>query len=150
VTSVLAYLAVAAFFLYVSVEYTPRMVNGVYYVTGAGGTDTFMAKANGEDCSGKGGCRPFTTGVLEGSGVAVTWPGEVVPGSRFPVRVPPWPVGKGRTIISGTGDAVVAILEPLFPYVMVLALWGIPLFAGIRALVRRRHGREYAGRHGKA
>jgi hypothetical protein len=33
---------------------------------------------------------------------------------------------------------------------MVLGLWGIPLFAGIRALVRHRQGREYAGMHGRA
>ena len=149
VAAVLVYLTAAGFFMYISVAYPPRLVNGVAYVAGAGGTDTFIAKSSGADCTGKGGCRPFTTGALERSGIAVSWPGQVAPGSSFPVRAPFWPALKGRTIISGTGDAVVAFLEPLLPYGMVLVLWGIPLFSGIRMLVPRVRGREYGGRHGR-
>jgi hypothetical protein len=143
----LAYLAIAGVVLGLSVIYTPHVVNGVAYAAGAGGMDTFIAQSNGADCSTKGGCHPFTTGVLEHSGTGVRWPGKVVPGSRFPVRVPFWPLGKGRTIISGTGDAITAILGGLILYLFTAALCGIPVWAGILTLVSGRHRREYADRY---
>jgi hypothetical protein len=142
----LAYFAIACVALGLTVIYTPHAVNGVAYVAGAGGTDTFIAQSNGEDCSTKGGCHPFTTGVLERGGTGVTWPGKVVPGSRFTVRAPIWPLGKGRTIIAGTGDALTAILGGLILYLFTLVLCGVPLLTGILPLVSGRHRREYLGR----
>lgn len=148
VSGLLAYLIAAIGVMGLSVAYTPHVVNAVAYVTGLGGTDTFLAQATGADCR-KGVCHPFTTGVLERSGASVAWPGKVAPGSRFPVRAPVWRLGMGKTIISGTGDAVTAILGPLVFYVVALLLWGIPVWIGLSALRRRRRGQEYAGRRGR-
>lgn len=147
VFALLAYLIAAIGTLGLSVAYTPHLVNAVAYVAGVGGTDTFLAQAHGADCNSRGSCSPFTTGVLENGGTSVTWPGTVAPGSRFPVRVPFWPLGMGRTIISGAGDAVTAILGPLVFYFLALLLWGIPGWVGLRTLSRRR--REYAARNGR-
>jgi hypothetical protein len=147
VLGLLIYLGAAIAMLGFSVTHTPHLVNAVAYVAGVGGTDTFIARANGVDCNYRGGCRPFTTGVLENGGTSVTWPGKVAPGIRFPVRAPFWPLGMGRTIISGAGDAVTGILGPLVFYILALALWGIPGWVGLRTLSRRR--REYAARNGR-
>ena len=91
---------------------TPRLADGAAYLAGAGGTDYFVAQANAQICD-KTGCHPYTTGILEHRGTSVHWPGAVAPGSRFPVRAPIWPAGEGRTIISGTGDALRVIQKIL-------------------------------------
>jgi hypothetical protein len=115
---------------------TPRLADGVAYLAGAGGGDVFVAQANGQHCD-KSGCHPYTTGVLQHRGVSVTWPGTVSPGSRFPVRVPIWPSGEGRTIISGTGDALTAIGMPLVAYL---------LGAGLLVSTVRRARASWGGR----
>jgi hypothetical protein len=103
---------VSMLFLVPGLYDSPRLADGVAYLAGAGGSDYFIAKANGEACDKTGrGCHFFTTGVLEHSGTGVSWPATVAPGSRFLVRVPVWPLGAGRTIISGTHDAWSAIGE---------------------------------------
>jgi hypothetical protein len=115
VISVLASLLFLVPALYV----TPRLADGVAYLTGVGGSDYFVAKANGQACDKTGhGCHFFTTGILEHSGIGVSWPGTVAPGSRFLVRAPIWPLGQGRTIISGTHDAWSAIGEASLLYVV--------------------------------
>jgi hypothetical protein len=107
----------SALFLAVAVWNTPRLADGAAYLAGAGGTDYFVAQANAQTCD-KTGCHPYTTGVLEHRGTSVHWPGAVASGSRFPVRVPIWPAGEGRTIISGTGDALSAIAQGLLLYLI--------------------------------
>ena len=107
----------SALFLAVAVWNTPRLADGAAYLAGAGGTDYFVAQASAQTCD-KTGCHPYTTGILEHRGTSVHWPGAVAPGSRFPVRAPVWPAGEGRTIISGTGDALGAIAQGLLLYLL--------------------------------
>jgi hypothetical protein len=138
----LLFLAPAAFF-------TPRLANGVAYLAGAGGTDYFDAQVNTQYCGPRYGCHPYTTGVLEHRGIAVSWPGTVAPGSTFRVRVPIWPVGQGRTIISGTGDAYAAIVLPLLLYLLAM---GFPIilvrWIRDRAAIRRGSGAFGGGKRG--
>jgi hypothetical protein len=132
----------SALFLGIAVFYTPRLADGAAYLAGAGGTDYFAAQANARHCD-KTGCHPYTTGVLEHRGTAVSWPGTVAPGSRFPVRVPIWPAGEGRTIISDTGDAVAAIAQSLLLYGFG-AGFGVGLARKVRGtLANRRGGRAF-------
>jgi hypothetical protein len=125
----------------VAMFYTPRLADGAAYLAGAGGTDYFVAQANAQTCD-KTGCHPYTTGVLERRGTSVSWPGTVAPGSRLSVRVPIWPAGEGRTIISGTGDAVAALAQSLFLYLLAAGF--------LIALVRVVRGRLAARRQSRA
>jgi hypothetical protein len=132
-------------FLGTAVFYTPRLADGAAYLAGAGGTDYFVAQANARHCD-KTGCHPYTTGVLEHRGTAVSWPGTVTPGSKLAVRVPIWPTGEGRTIISNTGDAFAAIAEPLLLYALA-AGFGVGLIRAARGtLANRRGGRAFSDR----
>jgi hypothetical protein len=123
--------------------YTPRLANGAAYLAGAGGTDYFVAQLNKEYCD-KSGCHPYTTGSLERRGIAVSWPGDVAPGSTFPVRVPIWPAGQGRTIISGTADALAAIADPMLLYLLAAGFL-VALVRHIRHQVAIRRGRRAFG-----
>ena len=78
-----------ALFLFVAVIAVPGVVNGVAYLTGTGGTATFVPQSYAEACGSiRVGCTPDTDGVLEyhGTSVSSTWPDVAPLGQPFHVR----------------------------------------------------------------
>jgi hypothetical protein len=124
--------------LFVAVVAVPGTVNGVAYLTGAGGTVTFDPLAHDTNCN-QYGCDTSTDGVLEtgGAGVSATWPRVVPLGKPFRIREPVWRWGIGAALIDSTGIAVVAVvLSLLIEAAAVLVL--IRLTMLIRNWLRHR------------
>jgi hypothetical protein len=124
--------------LFVAVVAVPATVNGVGYLTGAGGTVTFDPVSHDTNCT-QYGCDTSTDGVLEtgGAGVSATWP-QVVPLDKpFRIREPVWRWGLGAALIDSNGLAVVAVvLSLLIEAAAVLVL--IRLTMLIRNWLRHR------------
>ena len=96
-----------------AILYLPKQVNGVAYVAGAGHQDKFVAVSYHQIC-GRRGCSTVTDGYLQKSGADVAWSGQVPLGQSVSVRDQAWDWGSGRTLISGTGDAIGVIILGLF------------------------------------
>lgn len=112
-----------------AILYLPRQVNGFAYVAGAGRQDTFVATSYHQVC-GRGGCSTVTDGYLQNTGADVTWTGQVPLGQSFSVRDPTWDWGSGRTLISGTGDAIgVIVLSLFFDFLAGLMLLAVVMIA---------------------
>jgi hypothetical protein len=115
-----------------AVLYLPKQVDGVAYLAGAGSHDTFVPVSYGQVC-GRSSCSTVTDGFLQQSGADVTWSGRVPLGQSVPVRAPVWDWGSGRTLISGTGDAIgVTILGLFFDFLAVV------MVIAVTAVVRHR------------
>jgi hypothetical protein len=101
----------------IAVFVRPAEVNASAYVVGAEHPDTFIPVSYGQACTGLprgGGCHTVTRGYLSGTGAAVSWGGQVPLGQPFGVRDPLWAWGSGRTLTSGDGAAIPAIIAGLF------------------------------------
>ncbi len=134
-----------ALFLFVAVIAVPGVVNGTAYLTGAGGSATFVPQSYGQSCDRYGGdCTTMTNGVLkaDGKNVSATWPDQVPLGQPFRVREPLWTWGLGASLIDSDGTAITAICVSL-----LLAGGGILVLYLLFRMIRnsRRH-RPAAGR----
>lgn len=100
--------------LFVAVVAVPASVNGVAYLTGAGGTVMFDPLSHQTNCT-QYGCDTSTDGVLEtgGAGASATWPKVVPLGKPFRIREPEWRWGLGAALIDSNGIAVVAVVLSL-------------------------------------
>lgn len=132
-------------FLFVAVIAVPGVVNGVAYLTGTGGTATFVPQSYGQACgSYRVGCTPDTDGILEyhGTSASSTWPDVVPLGQPFHVREPLWTWGLGAALINNDGIAIAAIcISLLLIGVGILILY---LFYRMVRTWRRRRRRAAA------
>ena len=122
----------------ITVAILPAEVNSWAYVVGAGNQDTFNPVSYGQACGGGVGhgvsCHTVTEGYLSKSGADVTWGSQVPLGRPFSVRDPLWAWGGGRTLTTGGGSAIPAIVAGLFfdgvtlllLYILVVIVRGTP------------------------
>jgi hypothetical protein len=101
----------------ITVALLPSQVNAWGYAVGAENQDTFNPVSYGQACANlprTGGCQAVTEGYLSRSSARVSWGSQVPLGQPFGVRDPLWAWGRGRTLISGEGSAVLNIIAGLF------------------------------------
>jgi hypothetical protein len=102
----------------IAVALLPSEVNAWGYVVGAENQGTFNPASYSQACLSLsrygGGCHTVTDGYLSKSGAHVVWGSQVPLGQPFTVHDPLWAWGTGRTLISGAGPAIPAIIGGLF------------------------------------
>jgi hypothetical protein len=129
----------------VTVIFLPEEVNSIAYVAGLESQDTFHPLDYTQDC-GRGGCTTVTEGFLSNSGANVTWGSQVPLDQSFPVRVPVWDWGTGRTLSDGDGGAIAGIVIGLvFNVFTVLLLFALIVIPRTMRSLRRQTGTAIAG-----
>lgn len=122
--------------LLVAVVSVPAPVDGVAYLAGAEGTNTFYPVSYQTHCQYT--CDTSTDGYLEtGSArISASWPKVVPLGKPLHVREPVWRWGLGEALIDSDGTAVIAIAVSL-----LIEVFGVLVMLQVVRLVRnwRRH-----------
>jgi hypothetical protein len=113
VSWVLGWLSMLMWLLY-AIYFLPKLVDGIGYVAGVGGTATFTPTSYGQSCGRS--CTTITNGTLDiGGGVSATWPDRAALDQPFQVRVPVWNAwGPPWELIDGpaaAGDIVGGVLS---------------------------------------
>lgn len=109
----------------------PDQVNAVAYLTDSTSTAAFLPLSYTRDCS-RDGCTTMTAGIMEASGRATAWPGELPLGRAVAVQAPAWPTGPGQTLV--TSDQAV----PVTLFGMIIDALAVGMVSGLVLLVRRR------------
>jgi hypothetical protein len=132
-----------------AVVFVPRLVDSIAYLTGAGGSATFVPSSYFQQCGSRTGCSTGTNGVLkfDGHQAPASWPAQVPLNVPFTVREPVWRWALGSGLINGDGTAIGNLIVGLiFEGGAFLAVF-IILRPGLDELRRRRHTQPPGQQH---
>ncbi len=80
----------------------------------------------------------MTAGIMEASGRATAWPGELPLGRAVAVQAPAWPTGPGQTLVTSDQAVPVSLVGLMFDALAVGMVSGLVLLVRRRLRSRRR------------